>query len=163
MKKLISVAIVLLPALISCKKNSNTPVTPVLYGVTANVNGVNTSFSAEITVDTTSTPGTVYIVAHSDTINFTPLLEITITGNRPLTAGTYPDTLTANGFQGLIGYTAWNGATDEQYTPVTDTVTVTSVSKTVLSGTFQGTCQYAADTTFVTITNGRFSVPLSQQ
>jgi hypothetical protein len=163
MTKFIFPAIILALAFIACKKSTNTAPAPNLYGVTANINGVNTSFTAEITVDTSSTPGTVYIVAHSDTTNFTPLLEITLTGNRPLTAGVYPDTLTAGGLQGLVGYTAWSGATDEQYNPVTDTVTVTSVSKTALAGTFQGTCLYMGDTTFVSITNGKFNVPLAQQ
>lgn len=163
MKKFLPVPVIFLLAFIACKKTGNSTITPApVYSVTADINGASTSFSAKITVDTSSTPGTIYIVAHSDTLNFTPLLEITLTGTSAITAGAYPDTV-SNGRQGLLGYTGWNSNdTAYQYTSTTDTVTVTSVSKMTLAGTFQGTCQYFLDST-VTITNGKFTVGLGQQ
>ena len=82
MKKLI----IALPFLLTaCSKKNTAPTTPTpAFSVTAAINGVPTTFNAIITVDSSSTPGTVYIVAHADSANLTPLLEITLTGKTPV-------------------------------------------------------------------------------
>lgn len=126
--------------------------------VSATINGVPTTFNAIITVDSLSTPGTVYIVAHSDSANLTPLLEITLS-NTPLIPGIYPFTGGAPGAAntGLLGYTNWLNGSAVQYPAVSDTVTLGIVERNWFSGTFQGACEYSADSV-VFITNGQFSV-----
>jgi hypothetical protein len=70
----------------------------------------------------------------------------------------------------LLGYTVWDGVAFDQYYSVSDTVTVSSVSKSSIAGSFQGTCQYtyfpndstATVVETLTITNGRFNVGLGQ-
>src|ERR1700721_2883012 len=110
MKKLI----IALPfLLIACTKKNSPSTTPTpAFSVTAAINGVPTSFNAIITVDSSSTPGTVYIVAHADSANLTPLLEVTLTSNTALKPGIYSynqlSDSTSN-IQGLIGYTNWSG------------------------------------------------------
>ncbi len=128
--------------------------------VSATINGVPTTFNAIITVDSLSTPGTVYIVAHSDSANLTPLLEITLS-NTPLRPGIYPAADSAGGSIGLLGYTNWLNGSAVQYPAVSDTVTLNIVYPNWFSGTFQGTCEYSADS-IVYITNGQFSVKYPQ-
>jgi hypothetical protein len=147
------------------KSHPATPTPP--FSVSASINGVPTTFNAIITVDSVSTPGTVYIVAHSDSANLTPLVEITLTSNTALKPGIYPYnqlTDSTGNIQGLIGYTNWSSDTDNQYFSLTDTVTLTTVNKTWLSGTFQGSCQAGYDSvaTYNTITNGQFTVGWNQ-
>jgi hypothetical protein len=157
MRRYLAIFLLLLAA---CHKStSNTP-TPA-FTVSASINDTPTTFNAIITVDTISTPGTVYIVAHSDSANLTPLIEITLS-NTPLKPGSYPVTDTTGGPIGLLGYTLWSGGTAVQYPAVSDTVTLTTVTKTWFSGTFQGTCEYSTDSV-VSITNGQFTVGYSQQ
>jgi hypothetical protein len=155
--------LVILIVFAACNKNSSTP-TPA-FNLSASINGTPTTFNAIITVDTLSIPRTVYIVAHSDSANLTPLLEITLS-NTPLKPGIYPFTNNsdssgnsggAGGPIGLLGYTNWLNGGAVQYPSVNDTITVTTVNKTWFSGTFQGTCAYSADSV-VSITNGRFTV-----
>jgi hypothetical protein len=148
------IAIVLFLA--ACNKTSSPP-TPA-FNVSASINGTPTTFNAIITVDSLSTPGTVYIVAHSDSANLNPLFEITL-GSTPLKTGTYPVADSNSGPQSLLGYTVWSDSagTYVQYTAVSDTVTLTTVTKTWFSGTFQGTCEYSADSV-VSVTNGQFTV-----
>ena len=157
MKKLI----IALPFLLTaCSKKNTAPTTPTpAFSVTAAINGVPTTFNAIITVDSSSTPGTVYIVAHADSANLTPLLEITLTGKTPLKTGNYPISDSTGGNQSAIGYTAWAGDQDNQYNSISDTVILTTVNKTWLAGTFQGTCQFTLDSV-VSVTNGQFTVPL---
>lgn len=152
------------PALfIACAKKNTAPTPPTpAFSVTAAINGVPTSFNAIITVDSSSTPGTVYIVAHADSANLTPLLEITLTGKTPLTAGNYPISDTAGGNQSAIGYTSWFGDQDNQYNSISDTVILTTINKTWLAGTFQGTCQFSLDSV-VSVTNGQFTVGWNEQ
>lgn len=152
--------------LIACAKSHPATPTPP-FSVSASINGVQTTFNAIITVDSVSTPGTVYIVAHADSNNLTPLLEVTLTSNTALKPGIYPYnqlTDSTSNVQGLIGYTNWSSDTDNQYFSLTDTVTLTTVNKTWLSGTFQGTCQTGYDSvaTYSTITNGQFIVGWNQ-
>jgi hypothetical protein len=155
MKKLM-IAVLLL--FVACSKKNNSPNTPTpAFSVTAAINGVPTTFNAIITVDSSSTPGTVYIVAHADSANLTPLLEITLTGKTPLTTGNYPIADTAGGNQSMVGYTGWVGDQANQYNSVSDTVMLTTVNKTWLAGTFQGTCQFTLDSV-VSVTNGQFTV-----
>lgn len=142
----------------SCNK-SNSPATPPST-VSANINGTPTMFNAIITVDSLSTPGTVYIVAHTDSANLTPLLEITLS-NTPLKTMTYPYTDSTGGPLGLLGYTLWKGGTAVQYPDVTDTVILTAANRNWISGTFQGTCAYSPDSV-VSITNGQFTVSYPQ-
>jgi hypothetical protein len=142
--------------LAACSKTNHTPSTPV-YTVSAAINGTPTTFNAIITVDSTSTPGTVYIVAHSDSNNLTPLLEITLSHTGTLKTGTYPFADSANGPLGLLGYTNWLFGGAIQYPAVSDTITLTTVNSTWLSGTFQGTCEYSIDSV-VSISNGQFTV-----
>jgi hypothetical protein len=162
MKKLIIAFLFLFvasPALfIACSKKNNSPTTPTpAFSVTAAINGVPTTFNAIITVDSSSTPGTVYIVAHADSANLTPLLEITLTGKTPLTTGNYPISDSTGGNQSAIGYSGWVGDQDNQYNSVSDTVILTTVNKTWLAGTFQATCQFTLDSV-VSVTNGQFTV-----
>jgi hypothetical protein len=142
--------------LAACNKSSS-PTQPA-SNVSASINGIPTTFNAIITVDSLNTPGTVYIVAHSDSANLTPLFEITLRST-PLKAGTYPIADSNSGPQSLLGYTVWSDSvgTYVQYTAVSDTVTLTTVTKTGFSGTFQGTCEYGADSV-VSVTNGQFTV-----
>jgi hypothetical protein len=149
------IAIVLVLA--ACNKNTSSGPTPA-FTVSASINGTPTTFNAIITVDSVSTPGTVYIVAHSDSANLTPLLEITLSST-PLKPGAYPIADSTTGPQSLLGYTAWSDSvgTYIQYPAVSDTVTLTTVMKTWFSGTFRGTCQYSVDSV-VSITNGQFTV-----
>jgi hypothetical protein len=150
--------------LIACHKTTPSTPTPA-FSVTAAINGTPTSFNAIINVDSTSTPGTVYIVAHADSANLTPLLEITLVSNRSsasLKPGTYYFSDTTGGSSALMGYTNWQNDTAIQYFAVSDTVTLSTVNKTFLSGTFQGTCQYSADTV-VSVTNGKFAVGWNEQ
>ncbi|HET6252852.1 MAG TPA: hypothetical protein VFE32_02195 [Puia sp.] len=142
----------------ACNKNDSTP-TPA-FNVSASINGTPMTFNAIITVDTISTPGTVYIVAHSDSANLTPLLEITLS-HTPLKTGTYPFADSAGGLPNLIGYTLWDGGNAVQYPAVSDTVTLTKVTPTWFSGAFQGTCEYSADSV-VSVTNGKFTVGYQQ-
>ena len=142
--------------LAACNKSSS-PTLPA-FNVSASINGIPTTFNAIINVDSLNTPGTVYIVAHSDSTNLTPLFEITLSST-PLKAGTYPIADSNSGPQSLLGYTVWSDSvgTFVQYTAVSDTVTLTTVTKTWFSGTFQGTCEYSADSV-VSVTNGQFTV-----
>ncbi|HXD77049.1 MAG TPA: hypothetical protein VN616_04535 [Puia sp.] len=144
-----------------CAKTSKTPVPPP-FTLTATLNGTPATFNAVITVDSASTPGTVYIVGNSDSANLTPLLEVSLTSNRPLAAGTYSFPDTSGGNSGTLGYTAWRGGTAVQYPRVTDTIVLTTVNANWLSGTFQGTCAYSPDSV-VTITNGKFTVGWNQR
>ncbi len=144
--------------LAACHK-STTPPTPA-FTVSASINGTPTTFNAIITVDSLSIPGTVYIVAHSDSANLTPLLEITL-GNTPLKPGVYPFADSAGGALSLLGYTLWSGGTALQYPAVSDTVTLTTVTPTWFSGTFSGTCEYSADSV-VSVTNGQFTLGYQQ-
>jgi hypothetical protein len=151
----------------ACTKSHPATLTTPPFSVSASINGVPTTFNAIITVDSVSTPGTVYIVAHSDSANLTPLLEVTLTSNTALTPGAYSynqlNDSTSN-VQGLIGYTNWTGDSDNQYFSLSDTVTLTTVNKTWLSGTFSGSCQagYDSVTTYITVTNGQFTVGWNQ-
>jgi len=149
------IAIVLFLA--ACNKSSSPAPAPA-FNVSASINGTPTTFNAIITVDSLSTPGKVYIVAHSDSANLTPLFEITL-GSTPLKAGTYPIADSNTGPQSLLGYTVWSDSvgTYVQYTAISDTVTLTTVTNTWFSGTFQGTCEYSADS-IVSVTNGQFTV-----
>lgn len=146
----------LLPLLAACGKSEKTAPAPPFI-VSATLNGVPATFNAIITVDTVSTPGTVYIVAHNDSANLTPLFEITLTGNRPLKPGMYTAADSTGETFGLIGYTGWNGGSANQYTLLSDTIDLVTVNKTWLAGTFQGTCEYGVDSV-VTVTNGQFAV-----
>lgn len=132
------------------------------FTVSAVLNGTPTTFNAIITVDSISTPGTVYIVAHSDSANLTPLFEITLSGNRPLKPGTYPSVDSTGGNLGLIGYTVWQGGSAIQYTLLSDTINLTTVTNAWLSGSFQGTCEYGVDS-ILSVTNGQFTVGWNQQ
>jgi hypothetical protein len=156
MRRCLSVIFVLLLA--ACHKSGSIP-TPA-FKVTASINDTPTTFNAIITVDTISTPGTVYIVAHSDSDNLTPLLEITLS-NTPLKPGVYPFADSADGPLSLLGYTNWVSGGAVQYPSVSDTVTLTTVTPTWFSGTFSGTCEYGADSV-VSITNGQFTVGYPQ-
>jgi hypothetical protein len=144
---------------VACTKSKNSP-TPA-FTVSAAINGTPTTFSALITVDSISTPGTVYIVAHADSANLTPLFEITLSHTGPIKPGTYPYTDSAGGPLSQLGYTIWSGGTAIQYPAVSDTVMLTTVNNTWLSGTFQGTCEYSADSV-VSVTNGQFTVGWNQ-
>jgi len=97
---LLVIFVVLLAA---CHKSAGPGPTPA-FTVSALINDTLTTFNAIITVDTLSTPGTVYIVAHSDSTNLTPLLEITLS-NTPLKPGVYPFADSAGGPLGLLAYT----------------------------------------------------------
>ena len=153
---LTSAALILVLA--ACNKSSSPAVPPST--VSATINGTPTTFNAIITVDSISTPGTVYIVAHSDSSNLTPLLELTLS-HTPLKTTTYPFADTTGGPVGLIGYTLWKGGTAVQYPDVTDTVVLTTANRYWLSGTFQGTCEYSVDSV-VYVTNGQFTVSFPQ-
>jgi|GEM_PF-2830498 hypothetical protein len=160
---LLSISAVLFLA--CAKSHPATPTPP--FSVSASINGVPTTFNAIITVDSVSTPGTVYIIAHSDSANLTPLLEVTLTANTALKPGVYPYsqlTDSTSNLQGLIGYTIWTGDSDNQYFSLSDTVMLTTVNKTWLSGTFSGSCQAGYDSvaTYNTITNGQFTVGWNQ-
>jgi hypothetical protein len=160
MRRYIAIALLLA----ACHKSNPTP-TPA-FNVSADINNIPTTFNAIISVDTLSTSGTVYIVAHSDSANLTPLLEITLS-NTPLKPGTYPNTDTASGPNssiGVLGYTLWSDSISNfvQYFAINDTVTLTKVTRTWFSGTFQGTCEYSPDS-IVSITNGQFTVGYPQQ
>ena len=111
-------------------------------------------------MDTLSTPGTIYIVAHSDSANLKPLLEITLSST-PLKPGVYPFADSAGGCLGFLGYTNWLNGGAVQYPAVSDTVTLTTVTKTWFSGTFSGTCEYSANSV-VSVTNGQFTVGYPQ-
>jgi hypothetical protein len=152
---LLVIFVVLLAA---CHKSASIP-TPA-FNVTASINDTPTTFNAIITVDTLSTPGTVYIVAHSDSDNLTPLLEITLS-NTPLKPGVYPYGDSAGGSLSLLGYTNWINGGAVQYPAVSDTVTLTRVTPTWFSGTFSGTCEYSPDSV-VSVTNGQFTVGYPQ-
>jgi hypothetical protein len=152
--------------LFACHKSHPATPTPS-FNVSATINGVPSTFNAIITVDSVSTPGTVYIIAHSDSANLTPLFEVTLTGNTALKPGIYSysqlsDTTAET--QGLIGYTNWSNDTDYQYFSLTDTVTLTTVNTTWISGTFQGSCQAGYDSvaTYIAVTNGQFTVGWNQ-
>ena len=145
--------------LAACHKSTAPTPTPA-FTVSASINDTPTTFNATITVDTLSTPGTVYIVAHSDSANLTPLLEITLSST-PLKPGVYPLADSAGGPLSLLGYTNWLNGGAVQYPAVSDTVTLTTVTKTWFSGTFSGTCEYSADS-IVSITNGQFTVGYPQ-
>jgi hypothetical protein len=152
---LLVIFIVLLAA---CHKSASIP-TPA-FTVTASINDTQTTFNAIITVDTISTPGTVYIVAHSDSDNLTPLLEITLS-NTPLKTGVYTFADSAGGPLSLLGYTNWINGGAVQYPSVSDTVILTQVTPTWFSGTFSGTCEYSVDSV-VSVTNGQFTVGYPQ-
>lgn len=164
MRRYIAIALLLA----ACNKTSS-PSTPA-FSVSASINGTPTTFNAIITVDTVSTPGTVYIIAHADSSNLTPLFEITL-GSMSLKPGAYSyfdsTGLPPNAGSplpdapfGLVGYTNWSGDSALQYSTLSDTITLTTVSKTWISGTFQGTCEYTNDSVFsiVSVTNGQFTV-----
>lgn len=166
---IISLLLALSLFLSGCAKSSSTP-TPA-FTVSASINGAPTTFNAIISVDSISTPGTIYIVAHSDSANLTPLLEITLTGT-PLHTGVYPFTSAGSTDSSgvtspstkagsLLGYTLWSGGTAVQYPAVSDTVTLTAATRNWFSGTFSGTCEYSADSV-VSITNGQFAVGYPQ-
>jgi hypothetical protein len=145
----------------SCSKSDKTPPAPP-FGVSADLNGAPVSFNAIITVDSVTSPGTVYIVAHNDSANLTPLFELTLTGRRPLKPGTYISPDSSGGTYSGMGYTAWLGGSAIQYPSVSDTVTLATVNNTWLSGTFQGTCEYSADSV-ISVTNGKFAVGWNQR
>jgi hypothetical protein len=142
--------------LVACNKSNHPAPTPN-FTVSASINGIPTTFNAIINVDSASTPGALYIVAHSDSNNLTPLLEITISRTGALKPGAYPFADSANGPLGQVGYTAWLYGGAVQYPAVSDTVTVTAVNPASISGTFQGTCEYSIDSV-VAVTNGQFTV-----
>ncbi|HLI94315.1 MAG TPA: hypothetical protein VKU83_11915 [Puia sp.] len=150
----------LLPFLAACSKTGKTPGAPS-FSVSAVLNGTPTTFNAIITVDSVSTPGTVYIVAHSDSANLTPLFEITLAAGHPLKPGTYTSADSTGGNLGLIGYTGWQGGSANQYTLLSDTVNLTTVNKAWFSGSFQGTCEYGVDS-ILTVSNGQFTVGWAQ-
>ena len=168
LRRLTPVCIALLPLLLfmACAKSHPATPTPP-FSVSASINGVPTTFNAIITVDSISTPGTVYIIAHADSRNLTPLIQVTLTSNTALKPGIYSYNQlsdSSSNIQGLIGYTNWNGNTDNQYFSLSDSVTLTTVNKTWLSGTFSGSCQAGYDSVAVynTITNGQFTVGWNQ-
>jgi hypothetical protein len=156
MRRLILIALIFS----ACTKTStnNTP----HYTVSAAINGTPTTFNAVISVDSASTPGTIYIIAHADSANLTPLLEITLSRTGTFKPGTYPFTDSANGPLSQLGYTLWRGGTAVEYPAISDTVFLTTVNNTWLSGTFQGTCEFSADS-IVTVTNGKFTVGWNEQ
>lgn len=152
MRRLLIITLIL----VACNKSNHLAPTPN-YTVSASINGTPTTFNAIINVDSTSTPGTLYIVAHSDSDNLTPLLEISISRTGALKPGTYPFADSANGPLGQVGYTVWLYGGAVQYPAISDTVTLTTVNPTSISGTFQGTCEYSIDSV-VSVTNGQFTV-----
>jgi hypothetical protein len=152
--------------LIACHKSHPAAPAPP-YRISATINGVPTTFAAIVTLDSVTTPGTVYIIAHADSANLTPLFELILTSNKALAPGIYPysqleDTTAV--IQGLIGYTYWSNDSDNQYFSLSDTVTLTTVNKTWIAGTFQGTCQAGYDSvaTYITVTNGQFAAGWNQ-
>jgi hypothetical protein len=173
---LLHMACLAFPFLLAACNKSTSPTPTPAFNVSASINGTPTTFNAIITVDSLSIPGTVYIVAHSDSANLTPLLEITL-NNTPLKPGTYPYSNNSSGPDssggsggsggpsgaygaantGLLGYTNWLLGGAVQYPAISDTVTLTNVNPSWFSGTFQGTCAYSADSV-VSITNGQFTV-----
>ncbi len=155
MKKFSLIPLLLLAA---CAKTVHQTPTPA-FGITAAINGVSTSFSSIITVDSVSTPGTLYIVAHSDSANLTPLLEITLSTGAARIPGTYTSTFVNGNPVGQLSYDRLDPdrSTTWSYPSTGDTVTVTTSNKIWLAGTFQGTCAYTPDST-ISITNGQFTV-----
>jgi hypothetical protein len=134
MRRYIAIALLLA----ACHKSNPTP-TPA-FNVSADINNIPTTFNAIISVDTRNTP---------------------------LKTGTYPNTDTASGPNssiGILGYTLWSDSISNfvQYFAINDTVTLTKVTRTWFSGTFQGTCEYSPDS-IVSITNGQFTVGYPQQ
>jgi len=160
---------------ISCKKSSTASAS-----VTATVNGVNKSFGvsafAAKAYEAGSTGIEIIAVANASTEES---IAITIDnslggGVDSIVAGTYSDTSTR--FELDVTYTP-AAATNIDYTGGSDvdgsenggvypdhmTITITSISKTAIKGTFSGNIYLNSDPTqaSLAVTNGTFSLPFT--
>ena len=172
MKRPLLILFTLSVAFFACKKSSSDPNAGKTY-ITANLNGVATNFVGGITVDTTN--GEIYIDAYKDSVggNSTALTLIMDGGLNPVVAGVYPLDPTDDFKSGTVGYryigSSGGVSSEEVYGQTSDTVTVSAISKSSVTGTFSAklyhrtldlnTMQQVVDSV-ITITNGKFNVPL---
>jgi hypothetical protein len=168
MHKLLLAAFALTLIFAACKKSNSSNPAPV--GISCDINGKATTFNGSISVDTTG--GTVAVIASEDsTIEF-PALEFVIGPVGPLTTGIYPaENLAPLQSYSVLSYVApptTQFANTDAFVSADDTIDVTSVTSTTISGTFHGTAlfQYfdpistnTVDST-ITITNGVFTIKL---
>jgi hypothetical protein len=153
----------------ACKKSNSSK--PATVGISCDINGQAETFNGSVNVDTTG--GQVAVLASQDSLNAWPALEFVIAPAGPLTVGIYPaqNLVNPNQSSSVFSYVApatTQFESTDQFVSADDTITVTSVTSTTVSGTFHGTAlfQYynpilenSVDST-VTITNGKFTINL---
>jgi hypothetical protein len=186
MKKIFSIAIIISVALVSCKKSSTpgigTAGIQATIGNNATVFNVLAYASTQKDVNTYDNTDTTYymsIYASNSAIS-QPSLSVYLTSNKPIAAGTvFSDTAAyPYYYYPVIPYTTSNLEIDfEHYNDPNNafaryytagvkssptTLTVTAVSATSISGTFQGTIYIQGDSTALkqAVTNGKFTAPI---
>ncbi|MBS1530165.1 MAG: hypothetical protein JSU01_07655 [Bacteroidetes bacterium] len=172
MKRFLLPAICLLLVFTSCKKKND--VTPV-NTLTATVDGINMNFNSNMTarIDGNFTgTGNIDLVVEGFATNGSTnnMLGISfITANlNSITAGTYT-AANANNTPPIWAAITYNDNSSASthnyltYTTVPFTITITSISKTNIQGTFSGVVADLNNSSNTkTITNGKFNVNIQQ-
>jgi len=169
MKKILFSALALILLFVACSKSNSSK--PAPYGISATINGKATTFNGFITVDTTG--GQIDISGSTDTLTGGfPELEFLITpASGAVKPGLYPNQalVNPNAANSYLNYLTTPGggiSNTIQFGSYDDSLTVTSISSTAISGTFHGTADYhyfdpnalAFKDSIITITNGTFNV-----
>jgi hypothetical protein len=160
MKKIILVAIVWLMLITSCKK-SNTAAPVATNIITATIDGTNYIFNSNLeTQIINDTTGTVFIAYEVDSSS--DFLNFKITSKNKIALKTYGESADSTA-EIFMAYRAGNTATNyfnAYNTPDPFTITVTSVSGTLIKGTFAGNLYVNGIFTGTpkVITNGTFSI-----
>jgi hypothetical protein len=166
MRKIIILPVALLLVITSCKKSSSHSVSGA---ITANIDGIPTSFNTEA-IGTLTSYGGVYelgLTAFQGAISTSNQITIGVAGSTAITPGIYGDqpgpnttdevSLAYTQQPGTILYGASGTGTD------TASVTITSISSTEAIGTFTGGVIVVTGTASPTehiITNGKFDVKI---
>jgi hypothetical protein len=185
MKKIFAIAIISV-ALVSCKKSSTPGIGTA--GVQAKIGNTTTVFNVLAYANTyeygntyVSTDSTYYVSIYADnSANSQPYLSIYLTSNQPIAAGmVFSDTASyPYYYYAPLGFNSSyleidNGHDNDPNDAFTyfqtanvrsnpSTLTITAVSATSISGTFQGTVYADNDSASIkqTITDGKFTVPI---
>jgi len=164
MRKIFIVPLVLLLAITSCKKDNTT--TSVTATITADIDGVTTTFNTDAIAIKTNLSGTyaIAIAGYQGTALTSSQISIGIGGTDAVTTGAYDDVPSAAPDEVSLVYTQQPGS--GVYGAIgsgsdTAKVTITSISSTQIQGTFSGGVVLTSGSTSPSshiITNGRFTV-----
>jgi|GEM_PF-1597677 len=169
MKRSLIYGAILLVSFEACNKsNHSTPSNPAPAGISATVNGQNTTFNTNISIDTSSIGHEISITASGDSAPFkSSILEIVVTGPGPGLPKPGLYTYTGYDYRGGLGVATTMNYSSVLFGSYDDSITVATVTNSTVSGTFHGNIygqiinsndpQHPHDS-IITVTNGKFNV-----